>query len=164
MQAPRASLYRPPCRQRGSRCLDPIRSCRCVSRMCRESVQNWSMTLRGVEHLEWPDSAPRRRCCEMLETVVGCLRGLLVRLSWVQVPPPEPKNPLVHAGFRGFVGECRDGLGLGVSRMCRNYWNLTPTNSCCGIDTDLPGPNKERYTYRFHTNRLRADRRGITQS
>jgi len=28
--------------------------------------------------------------------------GLLIRLSWVQVPPPELENPLRHKGFHLF--------------------------------------------------------------
>ena len=62
----------------------------CVSRMCRECVQSCSMMLQDVEHLDRPKSLLRMRFREMLETVARWLRGLLIRKSWVQVPPPEP--------------------------------------------------------------------------
>lgn len=52
-----------------------------VSRMCRESVQNRSVVLQGVEWRDCLKSVLRRRFREMSGTVARCLRELLIRLS-----------------------------------------------------------------------------------
>jgi len=59
----------------------------CVSRMCHGSLQRRPVMLQGGEYLDRRKSVPRRHLREMLETVAKCPRGLLIRLSWVQVHP-----------------------------------------------------------------------------
>ncbi len=75
-----------------------------VSRMCRESVQSRSTILQRVEYLDFRKSVLRRRYREMSETVARCLSGLLIRLPWVRVPPPEPWDPS-GARVSGAMGE-----------------------------------------------------------
>ena len=50
----------------------------------------------------------------------------MIRKSWVQVPPPEPRDPCHIWVFGGFVKECRDGLSFSVLRMCRDRFAPDP--------------------------------------